>query len=825
MEDKQNSSNADSIEDIFGTDLQISQHLPIKSEVILPDEANDDTPIKVESFSVTEIQQQISDKKKCILAMSEEVFALENKISQEIADPINTTSDQNVSENISSENVVSQNLLLNDNLVILGSLDNPVMISSDEEILDNQICSDEAKDSSLDPNWYVDKDRYFCDLTNANPGNFELTDSNISTTQPEPTPESSKIHSNSGVTESSSSSVILANSSSAGIFETSFSKQINSQKRVSFADDIQFGNRKLVNKRSHEMSSSDSSGSEQNEPFLKKLKKQLTPNIRSQQKIALTKTVNKDGSKSLSANISITTSSPRPFQLQDSGIFSEPPQKVSLNYEEEKMRYKNRSTLSCGKSSNSEPSASTHGSNPVLKISSQLVPAPSMVLNSPTNQPQQFSLNIPLLQQSFNQHIMLASQSLALSSPNLPISHSPNEPTDSPTTVAKIADIIKSSLQEIKNPKNAKQSKAILQAALDSLNVDNEDREALVDGQSTSKANQTKPVDQPDLIDISQAEHSTPKVVNIQDIEDDLSNYQFESPFTYLKDVRDEVLNPNFTRVSSGTRGLVSLNVVSHEDFAKLEPWQIPGLPFDFGDNLSLKDATALLTNDRLENNINLPSEEFSLHQVNEYLRVMNNKNNNAKTNNNNLMGKLNRLLGQDFYDSYQWIDTDERVLTSRDINAFLVKNNAEMLEANIAPWPCTIVPRDCASSVKYQSVFKDGVEYVSRTVCGRQSGIDFFTDGSQIFKCVVCGDIISTPYHVYVFCYIFKPNFSFERLQNWKDTWLRGCYIHWKINGISMPNRNIYADARAKKPRGGPRGTWRGRGSRRGTFVRSLFN
>ena len=121
------------------------------------------------------------------------------------------------------------------------------------------------------------------------------------------------------------------------------------------------------------------------------------------------------------------------------------------------------------------------------------------------------------------------------------------------------------------------------------------------------------------------------------------------------------------------------------------------------------------------------------------------------------LLEKINRLLGLQFYDSYQWLDTDERVLTAKDILFFLIKNDAEILEANMAPWPCTIVPRDHGTSVKYLSVFKNGVEYVARTVCERQTGIDFFTDGSQMFNCVICGDIISTPYHVYVFCYILS--------------------------------------------------------------------
>ena len=305
--------------------------------------------------------------------------------------------------------------------------------------------------------------------------------------------------------------------------------------------------------------------------------------------------------------------------------------------------------------------------------------------------------------------------------------------------------------------------------------------------------------------------------------EDVVINYQFESRYSSLGDVKAELEHPDFSRTSKGVRGLVSTAIVSEADFNELEPWEIPGLPFDFGDGLDIKDATAMLTNDWLEKGLALPDDQFSLKQVNDFLRVFN-KRNKIVDRRNALTGKMNRLLGQEFYLSYQWMDIDERVLTDKDILFFLEGNDAVSLVPNMAPWPCTIVPRDHGASVKYLSIFKNGVEFVARTVCERQTGVDFFTDISQIFSCAVCGDLISTPYHVYVFCYIYKQNHSFERLQNWKNTWLRACYLHWKISGVAMPSRNLFADARSKRPRGA-KTPWRGRGSRRGSCVRSLFS
>ena len=43
-------------------------------------------------------------------------------------------------------------------------------------------------------------------------------------------------------------------------------------------------------------------------------------------------------------------------------------------------------------------------------------------------------------------------------------------------------------------------------------------------------------------------------------------------------------------------------------DFDELEPWEIPGLPFDFGDGVDIKDATAMLTNNWLEKGLTISS-------------------------------------------------------------------------------------------------------------------------------------------------------------------------------------------------------------------------
>ena len=140
----------DSIEGIFGSDESLSTFKPIKTETIVPHEiaAKDATPvIKLETFSVNELKQQLKDKKKIILSMNEEVLVIENIISQDM-DPINTHSDQ----------IMSQNLLSSDNQTFFGSSENPVTLSSDEENLEASL--DVSTPSSTEPHCWETKNRH-----------------------------------------------------------------------------------------------------------------------------------------------------------------------------------------------------------------------------------------------------------------------------------------------------------------------------------------------------------------------------------------------------------------------------------------------------------------------------------------------------------------------------------------------------------------------------------------------------------------------------------------------------------------------------------------
>ena len=188
--------------------------------------------------------------------------------------------------------------------------------------------SDENSTNITGRNGWVNKDRYIYDMTDANNGNVDFLASpssheqSLQLTLPvgqllqhtppddqlfqpippddqlwqptppdyqllQPTPPNDQLlQSSTSVDMSCSAPESLVKSStlvsdktlvSTELFETAFSKQVN-KKRVRFCN----------------VSSDESTDIESEEPIVKQRKKQFSPNLKSRQKIALTKTVNKD---------------------------------------------------------------------------------------------------------------------------------------------------------------------------------------------------------------------------------------------------------------------------------------------------------------------------------------------------------------------------------------------------------------------------------------------------------------------------------------------------------------------------------------------------
>ena len=121
MADKEDStSGPDTLDEIFGT-FSAPISAPIKTEIIIPD-GESHFGVKTEALTVDEIKMELETKQRQIRSINEEVLALQTKLSQEV-DPIKISSEQNM----------SLNLLSCEEQDILGSLENPVTLSSDDD--------------------------------------------------------------------------------------------------------------------------------------------------------------------------------------------------------------------------------------------------------------------------------------------------------------------------------------------------------------------------------------------------------------------------------------------------------------------------------------------------------------------------------------------------------------------------------------------------------------------------------------------------------------------------------------------------------------------
>ena len=130
--------------------------------------------------------------------------------------------------------------------------------------------------------------------------------------------------------------------------------------------------------------------------------------------------------------------------------------------------------------------------------------------------------------------------------------------------IQEMANIINSRLKEIKNPQVLKQKKDGFQAGLEALLSDDTgapDQSALKTNQSTEAGSSSGAAV---LVGLTRPVLATPAAAVIEDYDSD--SHQFQSPFTYLSNLRDEFSDPDFDRVSEGLRSLVNRDIVPEED-------------------------------------------------------------------------------------------------------------------------------------------------------------------------------------------------------------------------------------------------------------------
>lgn len=304
-----------------------------------------------------------------------------------------------------------------------------------------------------------------------------------------------------------------------------------------------------------------------------------------------------------------------------------------------------------------------------------------------------------------------------------------------------------------------------------------------------------------------------------------LANYDYNSGSMLLCELRDLMLSPGFSSPNAGLRGLVSTNMLSDDAFQLLRPWEVPGLLYDFGHHHSLAQIAALLTRDLIKDGAEVP-ERFTLAQINQYVSS-HFAPTPARGTHDSVEQKISVELGDEFYTHYQWADPSARPLGPLELADHTRGSVAEFMDCQIASWPSTIVPiiRD---DMKYYSAFAaDGREFVCRSLSMRQRNLCVYTERSELFSCEICKCLIGTDYHTFVFCYVYQPNPCYQLVKAWKDTYLRCCYIHFKLANTKLPGRNCYRDAYLSSPAqfGGQSNSRGGaRFARRGRPVYTLF-
>ena len=336
--------------------------------------------------------------------------------------------------------------------------------------------------------------------------------------------------------------------------------------------------------------------------------------------------------------------------------------------------------------------------------------------------------------------------------------------------------------------------------------------------------NVPQPVQQPNL-NLHHVPQPIPNQVN------SYNDYQTNSKSVTYSELKVQLLDPSFIRTSLKSFGFAPISFFKPEDSSGLDTWMVPGLLCDMGLNIPLSEAKNLFASDISENPLGVPVGDLSVLVVNNYLKRKYSPA--LHSHSPAFMGnKMNQALGPIFYTMYSWVDPSAAILTELEILQLLTDQDALFMYPNLAPWPVTIFPRDIHDA-KYFSVFRNGEEYVCRTKADRQKGVDYFSEHSEIFNCVICKDIISTSFHTFVFCFTFEEGSDFKKILLHRKSFLRACYLHFKLEGVKLPGRNPYKFSQVESSSAPPRGGsgFRGRGSRgrahtrRGIPTSKLFN
>ena len=225
------------------------------------------------------------------------------------------------------------------------------------------------------------------------------------------------------------------------------------------------------------------------------------------------------------------------------------------------------------------------------RLQQSLQPTLINILNQiPQNQDQGTSsnVNLPGLQEQNIVGIILSQTISGLFSKNQSINN--NKTTvlsPQANALEEISTAVNSVISQITDPLKAQRKRKELKDAIEKFfdpDLETETNLSIRKPPKVAKKTPYKPLDEmePEIIDL---ENDGEKSKD-DNSDEELSRYQFDSQYSTFKDIKLEISHPDFSKSSLGLRCMVPISMVSHEDFKKLKTWEIPGLPYDFGDGM-----------------------------------------------------------------------------------------------------------------------------------------------------------------------------------------------------------------------------------------------
>ena len=166
----------------------------------------------------------------------------------------------------------------------------------------------------------------------------------------------------------------------------------------------------------------------------------------------------------------------------------------------------------------------------------------------------------------------------------------------------------------------------------------------------------------------------------------------------------------------------------------------------------------------------------------------------------------LSKDLPVGIWEKYDWADPTAPMCSPADINAFIEIHEIENLRDQIAPWFCTIMPRDQFDR-KFWTIWVDGEQYVSRTrACTKQNYYRKRTPDLED-SCLVCHKYLLSTFHVFMAVYRYEEpsKVDIQTVWRWNRSWKKICYLHFRRSeGVEdIPNRDPQNFGRSNpKPR-----------------------